>query len=173
MREAARSERSFNDLWREVTARKPIRGLPVDATGILCGPRAILRFLVLSSAPSFRNDSSNDNGSRCSSTGVAICPFAHLQNEVRGNSSSGHSRHSSTVRRLTPTVARSCFSLPGAAPCLSAVIRTTTAATYTRRDRNRNDAGVVRLRQFSSAQQKLRRLEYSSCSSSGAPRRGL
>src|SRR5439155_18094806 len=96
--------------------------------------------------------------------------FAHLQNEVRGNSSSGHSRHSSTVRRLTPTVARSCFSLPGAAPCLSAVIRTTTAATYTRRDRNRNDAGVVRLRQFSSAQQKLRRLEYSSCSSSGAPR---
>src|SRR6267143_392721 len=166
---------------------KPIRGPPPDATGILCGPIATpqvscridvfvkgrikrSKSIILSSAPAFRNDSSNENGSVCSSNGRANCPLAHLQNELCGNSSSHHCRHRSNVRRLTPTMPRSCATLAAVAPCRSAVIRTTTAATYTRRDRNRNDAGVVRFRQPSSAQQKLRRLEYSSCSSSGAPR---
>jgi len=44
----------------------------------------------LSSARGFRNDASNDKGNLCSSTGVANCPLAHLQNELRGNSSSHH-----------------------------------------------------------------------------------
>src|SRR5256885_1090269 len=60
--------------------------------------------IVLSSAPGFRTDPSNDNGSVCSSTGVAICPLAHLQNELRGTSSSHHCRHRSNVCRLTPTM---------------------------------------------------------------------
>src|SRR5438552_10313296 len=70
-----------------------------------------------------------------------------------------HCRHRSSVRRLTPTTSRSWATLPGVSPCRSAVTSTTTTLTYTRRDRNRNDGGVVLFRHPSRAQQKLCRRE--------------
>src|SRR5207253_1036970 len=106
------------------TERRPQVSCKIDV--VVKGRMKRSKSIVLSSAPGLRNDSSNENGSRCSSTGRANCPLAHRQNELRGNSSSHHCRHRSNVRQLTPTMARSCFTRAGVAPCRSAVIKTTT-----------------------------------------------
>jgi hypothetical protein len=126
---------------------------------VVRGRMNLNRRVVLSSGPAGSNHSSSDNGNRPRSTGTANRPLIALQNAVRGNSFSHHCRQRSIVRRLTsPIVSPNRATRAAVTPCRNALTRTTTAATYTRRDRNRNDAGVVLFRQPSSAQQKLHRI---------------
>src|SRR5271157_2269932 len=95
---------------------------------------------------------------------------AWRQNGLVVNLSRHHLRQRSTVRRSTPTSPDSRCILPAVAPSRMIAISTTVAARWTLRPRNRNDGGVLRVRQPSRAQQKLKRQSCSSPSPAGRPR---
>jgi hypothetical protein len=85
---------------------------------------------------------------------------AACQNRLCANAVRHHSRQRATVRRDTPKSCDNCATRGGVAPCSMAEINTTIVARYTRPRRNRSDAGVLRCRHPSTAQQKLDRRQY-------------
>jgi hypothetical protein len=93
------------------------------------------------------------------------CSF---QNGLAANALPHHVRQRLTVRRLTPKSSVNCR--VAVASCRIAATSTTTAPSQALRPRKRNDGGVLRLRQRSTAQQKLNRWAYSSPSPPGPPR---
>lgn len=100
------------------------------------------------------NFSSSDSGSAKLSTGEENAPQAARQKGILGNSSRHHRCQRSTVCRLTPTSFFCRRIRTGVTPQRIAVITVTSTARYTLRPRKISEAGVVRPRHPSFAQQK-------------------
>ena len=95
---------------------------------------------------------------------------AAFQNRLATKALRHHARQRASVRRLAPTSSVSCLIRAAVAPCRIVSTSTTTAPRYTLRPRNRSDGGVSRVRQPSSAQQKLNRWLQASMSPASPPR---
>ena len=81
-------------------------------------------------------------------------PRAVRHHGVVGNTSHHHRCQRDTVRALTPKRSHKARRRWGLSPCASALTKTTNAPKYTRRARNRTEAGVVRRRHPSRAQHR-------------------
>ena len=112
------------------------------------------------SRPSAAKAATSDSGSSDSSTRGMNRARALFQNALSTKFSSHQARQRSKVRSLSPNSLRNRSTRLRFNPCIMALSNTTTAPTYTLRPRNRTLGGVLRLRQFSRAQQKLRRVSH-------------
>ncbi|MEK7877688.1 MAG: hypothetical protein AAB325_16040 [Pseudomonadota bacterium] len=102
-------------------------------------------------------------------TGGSSLPRSACHTAVLVNPVSHHCRQRRSVKTGTPNCCDNCWPRRKLRPAHNAVAKTTTTPQYTRRPRNRTDAGVQRSRQW--PQQKLIRVV--STLAPRAPPRGL
>ena len=144
----------------------------VERTHEVDGGLRVVCAIACRSSPSPNRASNPPGRSPASSTGTSA-PRATRQKRLAANASDHQRRPRRTVRGLTAKRSRSASRRRSVSPCANALTSTTTAPRYTRRPRNRTDAGVVRRRQPSRAQQKLTRYGSLSPSTARATPRGL